>query len=196
MTLVVMASLWSASIVRAQGQDDCNSSYTKANFGPERPAKLTAFRKVIDDGSGPQQDITLHWINESRGATCFTVEARFSPGLDSSADGEWAVLGTIRGAKATRHLHRDVPAPGELCYRLYASNSTGRSDYSNRVCLGVDALVSRGPASAFDSESDGSVEGSGYPPWYLVAITTALFALISSGGVVAWRHRTHRASAV
>ena len=137
--------------------------------------------------------MTLHWLNKADNANCFAVEAKLSSAPEPASNGQWALLDTIRDPKVNQHLHRvTASGPGEICYRVYASNSWGRSDYSNRVCLQVEAPVSSGTASP---EPSSSPQRSGVSTRLILAIALPLGFLAVGGGAAFWRYRRHASRA-
>jgi len=186
LALFLTAVVWSAAIAGAAVQDDCSDSFASHPLAPGTPAKLVAFRKAVQGVVTPRQDVTLHWINTSSNANCFSIEARFLSGPDPSVNGGWVLLETIHDPRVNQYLHSGVPTSGEVCYRVYASNSVGRSDYSNRVCLSMGGPP---PYDATASGLDSSSEGSGFRTGYLLAIVLPLSALAVLAGAALWRFR-------
>ena len=169
--LIAVAWMGVSGVLLATAEDICNDVYAAPPLGPERPGSLIAFRNPVA-GTMDEQDISLHWVNKADNASCFAVEAKLSSALEPASDGQWAFLDTIHDPKINQHLHRvTYSGPGEICYRVYASNSWGKSDYSNRVCLQLEALDSSGTASA---EAGSSAPGSGVSTWLVLAIALPL----------------------
>lgn len=135
---VVVAWLGAASATTAAIEDGCNDSFVAP---PEGPDRLVGFRQAVEDAAEPQLDIRLSWINRASNANCIALDVNFSTPAGAGSAGEWVLLETLADPRATQYLHQDVPTSGEVCYRVYSSNDSGRSDYSNRVCLTLEGSV-------------------------------------------------------
>ena len=129
-----------ASPAEAVVEDTCSKIYAPPPLGPQRPTKLVALRNLEEASPEPQQVISLLWINRAQNANCFFVEVKYSPGQGTGVSNEWLLLDTIRSPRVNQYQHQNVKAQGQVCYRVYASNRTGRSEYSNRVCLVLGKL--------------------------------------------------------
>ena len=188
--------VWPTSAMEASAEGTCGDSYAEPPLGPERPTRLVAFRKLVEDAPDPQQDITLHWVNGAGDADCLAVEVNYLPRRTATGD-DWSLLDTLRGGPVTEYHHR-VSALGEVCYRVYSSNEAGRSQYSNRVCLALEGYTPpptvSAPAGPSASNSDG-VDESGSLGWPLLVIAIALGALFAGAGLVLWRYKAHRSRA-
>ena len=173
-------------------QDDCGNGVVGHPLAPEMPARLVAFREVVDRVPEPVHDVRLHWINNSNNANCFSVEARFDPRPGSSADRDWVLLETVHDADANHYLHRAVPALGEVCYRVQASNSLGRSDYSNRVCLEMEGFSSQAANPGVRDQLDSPEESSDSSLWFILAAALPAGAIVVAGGAFLWHLRVRR----
>ena len=184
--LIALMGVWSAIVPGAMAQEDCVDSYADAPLGPTRPENLVAFRRSANDAPD-RQDVILYWVNVADNARCVSVDVRFSPASDTSpttAEGEWAPLAKISDQTVDRYLHPAVPSMGEVCYRVYASNETGRSSYSNRVCLVLEGYTFPAGAGTEGGEDGSDSEGSGFGTWYIVAIALVAGAAILGVGAV------------
>ncbi len=185
MAVGLIAAVW--NVTTAAGQN-CSDSFAEPPLGPERPEDLIAFRDVVKGEGDLLQDVVLLWTNVADNARCITVEASFSTTGAAEARDDWVALESIHDPTANRFPHSVGSDPGEVCYRVFASNAFGRSNYSNRVCLLLEAL----PPPEIELDSGGLADGGkGSSLLYPLAIGLPLAAAAVVTGMVVWS-RTRR----
>lgn len=136
--LMLAMATWIALEFHAAAEgisDICGDGFKPPPEGPVSPKKLLALRETEGVGSGSLSGVRLHWVNDAWNTNCVVVQQR--PSAYAAAD-TWTTVTTINDPTVNEYLHRDVAPRGEICYRAYAANEMGRSDYSNRVCLLLD----------------------------------------------------------
>jgi len=84
--------------------------------------------------------LILRWDDNSADEVCFGIEKKVD-------DGPWE-WGTPIPADITEYVI-DIDSDGLFCYRVYAGNESGRSDYSDEACMQLAApTLSPTPAQA------------------------------------------------
>jgi hypothetical protein len=73
----------------------------------------------------------LRWTDNSDNESCFAIERK------AGASG-WEWLSAV-GANQVGTYGDGLVSEGEHCYRVYAGNDAGRSDYSNETCIQLAA---------------------------------------------------------
>ena len=190
LAISVVVAWVGATSSSAAVQDGCNDNFVAPPAGPERPDQFGGFRQAVEDAAEPQLDIRLSWINRASNANCIALEVNFKTSADAA--GEWVLLETLADPQATQYLHQDVPTSGEVCYRAYSSNDSGRSEYSRIACL--EAFV---PGTA--PENGGGEEPSTNDSQDTLLIVVLAAALVvgalalATGGVLVLRKRAGRA---
>lgn len=186
----MLAGLWVSSATGVVAQVDCNSGYTGSALAPDKPELAMAFRESLVLTPEAPKNIRLRWVNKSSNFGCTGVETNYSSQGRAALGGTWDALETIVDPAVSEYLHAAVPTRGEICYRVYAANSLGRSEYSNRVCLVLGVAVTPSPDT--DVTGGNSTEDdSGMPVWIIAGIAVAAVVVVG-GGVAMLRGRAGR----
>jgi hypothetical protein len=146
------------------------------------PDRLLAFRQVMDQG---RQDVRLTWVNVAPNATCFIVEAQYVSDTEPGEANPWQVLTTVTDRRVSSYIHGKVSADASVCYRVYASNRSGRSRYSNRACLLPQESYSADVGGVTPAARENG--GGGFRAWH-----AAVIALGASAGVAGLLFATWR----
>ena len=151
-----------------------------------------AFRESAEQASEGFKNIRLRWVNKATNFGCTAVEANYSPeGAATELGGTWDLVETILDPAVSEFLHVAVPAQGDVCYRVYAANALGRSEYSNRVCLELGEIATPTPDTG-EGGGDSS-EGDSSAPVLIIVVVVLVAILVVGGGVVMMRGRAGRA---
>ena len=151
-----------------------------------------AFRESVEQPSEGLKNIRLRWVNKAANSGCTAIEANYSlEGTATEPGGTWDLVETILDPAVSEYLDLAVRAQGDVCYRVYAANALGRSEYSNRVCLELGEIAAPTPDTG-EGDGDSSEDDSGAP--ILIIVVVALIAILAvGGGVVMLRGRRSRA---
>lgn len=79
----------------------------------------------------PAMVVVLRWTDNSENETCFAIERKL--GAD-----DWEWLSAVGANQVGTYAYGFV-SEAEHCYRVYAGNEAGRSDYSNEACIQLAA---------------------------------------------------------
>ena len=109
---------------------------------PPPPSALPAPSSLRVDAPKAQW-VRVRWTDNASNESGFRVERRL---------GQVGVFGQIAqlGANATSMLDQAIAPQTEYCYRVYAFNTQGVSDYSNVACVTTKAGGSTAPAAPSD----------------------------------------------
>lgn len=125
--VTLLAVIWLALAVppHANADGGCSSEYVGVPPGPLAPVNLQAV------GS------ELRWVNLAGDANCLVIEIKpyLPPALATQIPEQWLPFATIYTPQATSYAVPAMESAGQVCFRMYAANAFGRSDYTNAVCL-------------------------------------------------------------
>ena len=189
--LTALSGLWVTYPTGIGAQQDCNANDTGAALAPEKPDLAMAFREATGQTSEGPKNIRLRWLNKASNLGCTGVEANYSPEGTAELGGTWDLLDTMLDPAASEYLHVGVPDLGDICYRVYAANALGRSEYSNRVC--IDLSGSSTGSDNPDNQADGVSSRGDSGSRVLIMVVAVAAIAVAGGGVAMWRSRTKRA---
>lgn len=102
-----------------------------SELGPSAPTNLTAV--LVADAAIPRRYVVrLAWQDNAEGESCYKVQKRDQAGT-------WRTFTTSGGSMAT--ALDGQPGGDAPCYRVWAANENGRSDYSNEACATGPAVA-------------------------------------------------------
>ncbi len=168
------------SAVAAADTPDCVSTFAGSPPGPEAPANV----RVASQGIAQ----SLAWDNKAQDAKCIVVQ--FKPLTVTGGQGapqDWATLVTLTNVQTTSY--QLPPIAGQVCYRLYAANAQGRSDFSEERCV-APAPVTLGPALAgqsLSSTTGGTGAGGSALPAVIIIVAALAAAAVAAMLVLRWR---------